>query len=111
MIAGIYLAFNQYKRTHGHLDYFRAITLGGYIAGVASTTFALFLFILFSVDNNLYLQAVKGEPLGIYLNKFIATSAVAVEGIFSGLMATYVITNFINTDRVSGPIKPRLEAN
>jgi hypothetical protein len=113
MIAGIYLAFNQYKRTHEHLDYFRAITLGGYIAGVASSTFALFLFVVFKLDHNLYVQVVKGEPLGDYLNIYIATAAVAVEGIFSGLMATYIITNYINTDRVSGPIQKKqpLEAS
>ncbi len=110
MVAGIYLAFSQYKRTHDHLDYFRAITLGGYIAAVASA-FALFLFILFSLIHNLFIHVVKEGPMGEFLNIYIATAAVAVEGIFSGLMATYVITNYINTDRVSGPLKPELERN
>ena len=99
MVAGIYFALDQWRRTHGNLSYWRALTLGTYTAAIGALTFATFLFILFSVDHNLYVRVVKEEPLGEYMNLFIATSAVALEGIFSGIMATYIICNFIETDK------------
>jgi len=99
MIAAIYYGLDQYKKIYGHINYFKAMTLGTYIGGIAALTFALFLFLVFTLDHNLYLRVVKGEPLGAYMNLYIATSAVALEGVFSGLMATYIICNFIDTDK------------
>ena len=100
MFIGIYFALKQHRESFGHLDYFKALTLGTYTAGLASMTFALFLFVVFQLDNNFYVSVVKNEPLGEYLNAFIATSAVALEGVFSGIMATYICCNFIDTDKV-----------
>ena len=101
MAIGVWFALDQYKKVYGQLSYWRAITLGTYTSAIGALTFSLFLFFVFSVDNNFYVTVVKEEPFGIYLNKFIATYAVALEGIFSGLLATYIIINFIDTDKVS----------
>ena len=101
MLAGIYFAIDQHKKIYGGISYFKALTLGAYTAGIGSLTFPIFLFFMFSVDQQLYVNVVKNEPFGEYLNKFIATSAIAIEGLFSGLMATYVLINFIDTDRAS----------
>jgi hypothetical protein len=99
MVAGIYYALKQWRATHGHISYWKAITLGTYTAGIAALTFATFLFILFGIDQKLYIQVVKDAPMGEYMNIFIATSAVALEGIFAGMMATYIVCNFIDTDK------------
>jgi hypothetical protein len=101
LAAGIWMAVNQYKRTHfGALNYFRAATLGMATTMIGVSTFVLFLFAILSIDRGLYDQIITQEPMGIHLNVFIATSAVWFEGIFSGMMATYIIINFIETDRV-----------
>jgi hypothetical protein len=101
MMVGIYYALDQYRKVYGHISYFRAMTLGGYTGGIAALTFALFLTFLFTVDHNLYIRVVKNEPLGQYMNLYVATAAVAFEGIFAGLMATYITLNFIKTDKTS----------
>jgi hypothetical protein len=101
MWAGVYYALKQYKTVYGSINYFKAMTLGTYTAGIGALTFATFLFFIFSVDHNLYMRVVKQEPLGEYLNVFIATSAVALEGVFAGMMATYITCNFIETDKAS----------
>lgn len=101
MMAGIYFAIDQYKKTHGsHIDYFKALTLGVYTGGIAALTFATFLHVVFTLDNHLFIKVVKEEPLGEYMNLWIATSAVALEGVFSGMMATYITLNFFDTDKV-----------
>lgn len=101
MWAGIYFALDQYKKVYGHISYWKAMTLGTYTGGIAALTFATFLFFVFNVDHNFYIRVVKQEPLGEYLNVFIATSAVALEGVFAGMMATYITCNFIDTDKTS----------
>ena len=99
MLVGVYFALKQYRTIYGNLNYFKAMTLGTYTAGIGALTFATFLFFLFLADNNLYIRVVKQEPLGEYMNMFIATSAVALEGVFAGLMATYLAVNMVETDR------------
>jgi hypothetical protein len=100
MLAGVYYCLDQWRKTHGHLSYWNALTLGAYSTGIAALTFATFLFVIFSIDHQLYIRVVKEEPLGEYMNLFIATSAVALEGIMAGAMATYVTCNYIDTDKV-----------
>jgi putative effector of murein hydrolase len=100
MCAGVYFALDQYKKVYGTLSYWRAITLGTYTSSIAALSFSLFLFVVFSLDHSFYQSVVKNEPFGIHLNKFIATYCVALEGIFSGLMATYIIINLIDTDKI-----------
>jgi hypothetical protein len=102
MMAGIYYAIAQFKKTHGnHISYFRAMTLGVYTGGIGALTFATVLHFILMADHALYIRIIKEEPLGEYMNLWIATSAVALEGIFSGMMATYITLNFFDTDKVS----------
>jgi hypothetical protein len=109
MFVGIYYALKQYRRTHaGHLNYFRALITGVGTAGLATATFTLFLFFYLKIDTNLMESIRKHEPLGIYLNPYIATFAVFLEGIFSGFTITFFLINYINTDSVSDPIDKSL---
>ena len=102
MCAGVYYAMRQYRRTHNdHLNYFRALAVGIAACFIATSTFVLFLFVLFSVSPGIYGDVVKNAPMGIHLNKYIATSAVWFEGMFSGFMATFILINFVETDSVN----------
>lgn len=101
-VAGIYLALKQYRRTHeGHINYLRAMSIGVGTSFIASSTFVLFLFIYLYLDPNL-MNAIKTHaPLGEYLDPYIASFSVWLEGIFSGFMATFIIVNYIHTDNVN----------
>ena len=99
MLAGVYYAMKQFKRTHeGRLDYFRALVTGVATAAVGAATFSLFIFIYLSLDNNLMNSIAVNEPMGIYLNPYIASFAVLLEGVFSGFIVSYLLTNFLSTD-------------
>src|SRR5689334_16589000 len=64
MLAGVYFALRQFKRTHaGRLDYFRAMTTGLSAAAIGAATFSLFLFIYLSLDKNLLRSIIENEPL------------------------------------------------
>jgi hypothetical protein len=99
VFAGVYLALKQYRRTHdGRLDYFTSLTTGVATAAVGSATFALFLFIYLSLDNNLMNSIAENEPLGYHLNPYIASFIVFLEGLFSGFGIAYLLSNFASSE-------------
>lgn len=106
MLGGVYYALKQFSRTHnGHLNYFRAMATGVTTSTIGASTFAVFLFIYLKIDHS-FMQSVKeNEPLGPYLNEYIATAMVLIEGVFSGLFITFLLLNWVNTDKVNDPIQ------
>jgi hypothetical protein len=104
MLAGVYYALKQYRRTHhGHLNYFRALVTGTAAAAIGTSTFALFLFAFLKIEGNLMQAIQENEPLGPYLNPYIASYAVMLEGMFSGFGMTYLLINYMQTDRATEP--------
>jgi hypothetical protein len=102
MLAGIYMAMKQYKRTHnGHLNYFRALTTGVATAAIGASTFAVFLLLYLKVDGNLMESIIKNEPMGRYLNEYVAAAMVTIEGVFSGFTMTYLLLNYVETDKAT----------
>ena len=99
MLAGVYYGLKQFRRTHDYkLDYFTSLTTGTATAAIGSATFSLFLFIYLSLDKNLMNSIIENEPLGIYLNPYIASFIVFLEGLFSGFGLSYLMSNFASTD-------------
>jgi hypothetical protein len=104
LVAGVYLALKKFKETHGsQLNYFRALITGVATATVGSCIFAVFLFVYMKVDTSLMDSIEKNEPMGRYLNPYIAAFIVALEGLFSGLLVTFILINFVTTDEVNEP--------
>jgi hypothetical protein len=96
LTVGIYFALKQYRRTHrGELDYFRALIIGVSSAFIGTSTFVLFLFLYLKVDTSLMRAIIENEPMGPYLNTYIATFAVWIEGIFSGFIVTFILINYL----------------
>ena len=97
--AGIYAAYKQFRLSHaGSLNYFRAMAIGFIASSIGTSLFALFLFLLFQLDRNLFESIIKNEPLQPYLTVYTATFAVWIEGIISGAIATFLLTNVMDTD-------------
>lgn len=100
LVTGVYFALKQYRTTHGgDIDYFRALTIGVSTSFIGTSTFVLFLFLYLKIDVNLMETIRNSQSLGIYLNAYIATFAVWIEGIFSGFTATFILINYINTTK------------
>jgi hypothetical protein len=104
LITGVYLALKKFKETHGeHLNYFRALATGVATAALGSLIFAIFLFFYMKFDTSLMTSIVENEPMGRYLNPYIASFIVALEGLFSGLLVTFILINYVTTDEVNEP--------
>jgi hypothetical protein len=99
LFGGIYFALKQYKRSHGgRLDYFHSLTTGVATATVAAGTFSVFLFFYLMIDGNLMGNIAKNEPMGLYLNPYICSFIVFLEGLFSGFAISFLLTNFFASD-------------
>ena len=86
----------QYQRTHrGQMDYFHAFSTGMATAAVGVLTFSVFLLIYLHVDKSFMEAIAERQPLGFYLNPYIASFMVSLEGIFSGLFVTFMLSNFM----------------
>jgi hypothetical protein len=103
-VGGIYFALKKFRETHDqHLNYFRALVTGVATGAISSVIFALFLFGYLSIDANLMQGVIENEPMGRYLNPYITAFMVALEGLFSGLLFTFIIINYVDTDDVNDP--------
>jgi hypothetical protein len=104
LVTGVYLALKKFRETHGaQLNYFRALVTGVSTAAIGSFIFAVFLFFYMKLDASLMTSIVENEPMGRYLNPYIASFIVALEGLFSGLLVTFILINYIATDEVNEP--------
>jgi hypothetical protein len=103
--VGIYFALRKFKDTHeGQLNYFRGLVTGVTTAAIGSMAFALFLFIYMKIDDGMMQAVIQEDRMGRYLNAYIASFVVALEGVFSGLLMTFVLLNWVNTNDVNGPV-------
>jgi hypothetical protein len=103
-VGGIYFALKKFRETHDqHLNYFRALVTGVATGAISSVIFALFLFGYLTIDANLMQGVIENEPMGRYLNPYITAFMVALEGLFSGLLFTFIIINYVETDDVNDP--------
>src|SRR5687768_2227233 len=105
LTVGTFLALKKFKQTHSdQLNYFRGLTTGVATGAVASLIFGIFLFIYMKLDASLMQSIIDNEPMGRYLNAYMAAFIVVLEGFFSGLLVTFVILNWVTTDEVSASI-------
>jgi hypothetical protein len=105
LTVGIAFALKKFKQTHSErLNYFRGLITGVATGGVASLIFGVFLFIYMKLDTSMMQAIIENEPMGRYLNAYMAAFIVVLEGFFSGLLVTFVILNWVTTDEVSASI-------
>jgi putative effector of murein hydrolase len=101
---GIYYALKKFKSTHEeHMNYFRGLITGVATGSIASVLFAGMLFIYMKLNDSLMQSIIDNEPMGHYLNAYIASFIVALEGVFSALLVTFVLLNYVGTDEVNDP--------
>jgi hypothetical protein len=104
LTAGVYIALKKFKDSHqDSLNYFRGLITGVSTGAIGSLIFGLFLFIYMKLDTDLMKSVIENEPMGHYLNAYMASFIVVLEGFFSGLLVTFVLLNWVNTDEVNNP--------
>lgn len=100
LVAGVFFALRKFKQTHeDHMNYFRGLVTGVAASAIGSVGFAAFFFVYVSfIDTELMQYIIENEPMGRFLNPYISAFIVALEGVFSGLLVTFILINYIPTD-------------
>jgi Protein of unknown function (DUF4199) len=109
LTVGIYYALKRFKQSHtDHLNYFRGLIMGVAAGGIGSLVFGIFLFVYMKTDSSMMQSIIDNEPMGRYLNAYMASFIVVLEGFFSGLLVTFVLLNWVTTDEVNAPMDKEL---
>jgi hypothetical protein len=104
LVGGVYFALKRLKHAHDdQLNYFGALITGVATAAIGSVIFAAFLFFYMQIDTEMMQSIKDNEPMGRYLNPYMAAFIVALEGVFSGLLVTFILINYVNTDEIKVP--------
>jgi hypothetical protein len=105
LAAGIFFGLKKFKETHeDHLNYFRALITGVAIGAVGSAIFGAILFVFLNVNTDFMTEMMAQEQMGLHLNPYMASFIVVLEGVFSGLLVTFVLINWVTTDDVNAPV-------
>jgi hypothetical protein len=99
LAAGVVMALRYFSSIKpDSFTYFKGLGLGVLTGIVASIIFGLFIFVYTNFIDPAFMQAmIENEPFGQYLNPYIAAVAVAVEGIASGLILSFIVMNYMET--------------
>lgn len=112
MFTGLRLAFREFGETdiNRQFNYLKAFIFGVSTAIIGALTFAVFLFVYISfLDPALMQSIVEKEPFGHYLNPYLASFIVAVEGILSGVLGTFIIVNMKSAGEIENEVKNRVK--
>jgi hypothetical protein len=96
MFTGCFLAIRESKAKLEDFNYFSGILTGMLTAFVASAVFATFGLIYLQVLDPEFMIALKeNEPLGYYLNPYLATFQIFIEGAASGFTISFAIMQYL----------------
>jgi len=96
MAAGIIFALKRYKANTAHFTYLNGLALGLFVAVVGSIIFAIFVFIYTSFLDPAFMDyLIVTQPFGRYLNPYMVSVAIIIEGIGSGLILAFIVINYM----------------
>jgi hypothetical protein len=89
MGIGVFFSIKSIKEKNEDFDYFKGIGTGMLTALSSSLAFAIFIFI-YLISNPAFMQEIKEvEPFGNYLNAFLISFIIIMEGTGSGFFLSY----------------------
>ena len=91
MGAGVFYSIKSIKKNNADFNYFKGIGTGMITAVSSSLAFSVFVFI-YLMSNPDFLQEIKSvEPFGNYLNAFLISFIIIMEGSGSGFFLSFGI--------------------
>ena len=100
LVGGVVAAIKIFKRKKPEsFNYFSGMVLGIHTAAIGSIVFAVFVFFYVSfLDPSLMTSIVENEPMGRFLNPYMVSFIIALEGVFSGLLVTFIAMNYYGAE-------------
>lgn len=102
LFAGVYWSIRKF-RDEGHADHFtyiRGLLTGSFTAVLGSAIFGLFILLYLNVFDTAFMESVREHaPMGPYLNPYIIAVTIWIEGIFSGMIFSFIAMMILTDDR------------
>lgn len=89
MGGGVFYSIKSIHKKNKEFDYFKGIGTGMLTAFSSSFAFAIFIFIYLLSNPEFLQEIVDVEPFGLYLNPFIISFIIIMEGAGSGFFLSY----------------------
>jgi len=102
MALGIYGAVKKFsKKDPEEFTYFRGMGVGVVTGIIGSTLFGLFIFFYVSfIDTALMQNIIENEPMGRFMNPYIVSLIIAIEGIASALLVSFILLNYLDPTKL-----------
>ena len=100
LVGGVVMAIKIFrKKKPESFNYFSGMVMGIHTAAIGSVVFAIFVFLYVSfLDPSLMRDIIENEPMGRFLNPYIVAFIIALEGVFSGLLVTFIAMNYFGVE-------------
>lgn len=102
MLTGILMAVKTFrKKSPDEFTYFRGMGVGIMTGIIGSLIFALFVFFYVNnIDPGLMQTIKENEPMGRFMNPYIVGVIIAVEGIASALLISFILLNYLDPTKL-----------
>lgn len=96
VVIGIFSAIRYYKKNNSSvMTYFEGLGIGMLTNLVAVVVFAAFMVLYLTIiDPALMVFIKENSVFGMYLNPFIASATIIIEGFGSGAISTFMIMQY-----------------
>ncbi len=97
LVWAIYGCLKGIHKAEGGSNYFRNMVAGVLTSSVGVGLFALFLFFYMSfIDTGLMESIRENEAMGRFLNPYMISFIIFLEGVFSGMLFTFILNNYLD---------------
>lgn len=102
VVLGILGAMKTMQKTlPERFTYFQGIGTGILTGIIGSVVFSLFLFFYVSFfDSGLMQSIIENEPMGRFMNPYIVSVIISVEGIASSMLVAFIIINYLDPQKL-----------
>ncbi len=100
MFFGCYKSIKTTKQNLKNFGYFKGIGVGSLNALVSSALFTIFGIVYITLIEPGFIAELKtNEPLGLYLDGFLAVIQILIEGVISGFIFSFIIMQWMKDPR------------
>jgi len=102
MVLGILAAVRALRKNNpDEFTYFRGMGTGVLTGIIGSLLFGIFVFFYVSfIDVGLMQSIIENEPMGRFMNPYIVSVIIAVEGIASALLVSFILMNYLDPTKM-----------
>ncbi|MTI20314.1 DUF4199 domain-containing protein, partial [Fulvivirga sp. RKSG066] len=102
MLLGVLSAVKTLKKQDPEgFTYFTGMGTGVLTGIIGSVLFGIFVFFYVSfIDTGLMLSIIENEPMGRFMNPYIVSVIIVVEGIASALLVSFILLNYLDPTKL-----------